>query len=206
MVGPEWASVNLGIVFCANCAGLHRGLGVNISFVRSVSIDVWKPEQISFMEHGGNSRLREFLTSRGEDLMMPIERKYRTPGAELYRQQLKARVAGEEEPMGLSPDALRELEEEMEKLTAQAQKASKPKAMWTPDKAQDVCELCRDKFTVINRRHHCRRCGKLVCKKCAPSNNSRPIPEWNLPDPVRHCKECYKSPTVFKDVRVGKLN
>ena len=30
------------------------------------------------------------------------------------------------------------------------------------DSAAKACMLCSDKFTLIRRRHHCRRCGKLV--------------------------------------------
>lgn len=40
--GPAtWASVNNGILLCLNCSGIHRGYGVNISFVRSISMDTW---------------------------------------------------------------------------------------------------------------------------------------------------------------------
>jgi Putative GTPase activating protein for Arf len=31
--GPEWASLNLGVLFCAACSGVHRHLGVHISKV-----------------------------------------------------------------------------------------------------------------------------------------------------------------------------
>ena len=37
-----------------------------------------------------------------------------------------------------------------------------------PDSASKVCVACMDKFTLLNRRHHCRGCGKLMCAKCAP--------------------------------------
>ena len=43
------------------CAGIHRSLGVQLSFVRSVSMDSWTPKQIETMKNGGNSRFRLFL-------------------------------------------------------------------------------------------------------------------------------------------------
>jgi hypothetical protein len=38
---PDWASINLGILFCRNCSGPHRAMGTSISKVRSISIDNW---------------------------------------------------------------------------------------------------------------------------------------------------------------------
>lgn len=40
-VNPKWASINNAVFLCLNCAGIHRGLGVNISFVRSLTMDNW---------------------------------------------------------------------------------------------------------------------------------------------------------------------
>ncbi len=41
LIRPQWASVNNGIFLCLKCAGVHRGFGVNISFVRSLTMDNW---------------------------------------------------------------------------------------------------------------------------------------------------------------------
>ncbi|XP_077983972.1 arf-GAP with Rho-GAP domain, ANK repeat and PH domain-containing protein 2-like [Glandiceps talaboti] len=38
--GPDWASINLFVVICKLCAGYHRGLGVEISKVRSLRMDI----------------------------------------------------------------------------------------------------------------------------------------------------------------------
>lgn len=37
---------------------------------------------------------------------------------------------------------------------------------WHPDNLNKTCELCEKKFTFLNRRHHCRNCGRVVCDKC----------------------------------------
>uniref|UniRef100_A0A8C1X6Z2 ArfGAP with RhoGAP domain, ankyrin repeat and PH domain 1 n=1 Tax=Cyprinus carpio TaxID=7962 RepID=A0A8C1X6Z2_CYPCA len=45
---PEWAAINLAVVFCKRCAGEHRGLGQSISKVRSLKMDkkVWTDDLI----------------------------------------------------------------------------------------------------------------------------------------------------------------
>jgi Putative GTPase activating protein for Arf/PH domain len=39
--GPDWASLNLGVLLCIQCSGIHRSLGVHVSKVRNgVSCDL----------------------------------------------------------------------------------------------------------------------------------------------------------------------
>lgn len=38
---PQWASVSHGTEICLICSGVHRGFGVHISFVRSITMDSW---------------------------------------------------------------------------------------------------------------------------------------------------------------------
>lgn len=37
---------------------------------------------------------------------------------------------------------------------------------WAADGSTDACTLCRAAFTLTNRRHHCRSCGRLVDGAC----------------------------------------
>ncbi|KAM4563728.1 arf-GAP with coiled-coil, ANK repeat and PH domain-containing protein 3-like isoform 2-T2 [Odontesthes bonariensis] len=52
---PCWASINLGILLCIECSGIHRSLGVHCSKVRSLTLDSWEPELLKLMCELGNS-------------------------------------------------------------------------------------------------------------------------------------------------------
>lgn len=51
---PEWASINLGILMCIECSGIHRNLGSHISKVRSLDLDEWPSGPLSVMMALGN--------------------------------------------------------------------------------------------------------------------------------------------------------
>jgi len=57
MEKPTWASINLGVLVCLNCSGVHRSLGVHISKVRSLTLDHWDPELVMYMQQLGNSKV-----------------------------------------------------------------------------------------------------------------------------------------------------
>lgn len=67
---------------------------------------------------------------------------------------------------------------------------------WMPDHSCRVCYECDSQFTVFNRRHHCRVCGRVFCAKCtansipAPSDEQKTGQEdWER---IRVCNYCHK--------------
>uniref|UniRef100_A0A8B9HD90 Zinc finger FYVE domain-containing protein 26 n=1 Tax=Astyanax mexicanus TaxID=7994 RepID=A0A8B9HD90_ASTMX len=59
---------------------------------------------------------------------------------------------------------------------------------WIPDHQKHICMVCqRERFTMFNRRHHCRRCGRLVCHACS----TRKMVVDGYEEPVRVCDQCY---------------
>ncbi len=96
---PQWASVNNGVFICFNCSGIHRTFGMQISFVRSLTMDSWTAKQLLLMQNGGNAKFREFMSNYGLDNVSPGT-KYRTKAAEYYRRTvgyfLKGKAGNEE--------------------------------------------------------------------------------------------------------------
>ncbi|XP_013778939.1 arf-GAP with dual PH domain-containing protein 1-like isoform X2 [Limulus polyphemus] len=57
--GPKWASYNIGIFICTECAACHRNLGSHISKVKSVFMDNWDLAQVQMMKDMGNDKAKE---------------------------------------------------------------------------------------------------------------------------------------------------
>ncbi|KAL3639812.1 hypothetical protein CASFOL_001389 [Castilleja foliolosa] len=67
---------------------------------------------------------------------------------------------------------------------------------WMPDQSCRVCYECDSQFTLFNRRHHCRHCGRIFCSSCTsnwvPTHSAElgaPPEEW---DTIRVCNYCFR--------------
>lgn len=80
-------------------------------------------------------------------------------------------------------------------IPRRSEPANVSRDFWMPDQSCRVCYECDSQFTVFNRRHHCRICGRVFCAKCtansvpALSNEQSGREDWER---IRVCNYCYK--------------
>ena len=43
-----------------------------------------------------------------------------------------------------------------------------PLPRWQPDHEVSACPVCKTSFSFFFRKHHCRKCGRVVCNNCSP--------------------------------------
>lgn len=76
-------------------------------------------------------------------------------------------------------------------------KSPPKKEEWVRDEEATNCMCCRRSvFTMLTRRHHCRRCGRVVCHSCSTNR----IKIHNMYDeiPVRFCADCVRHTELLK--------
>ncbi|KAG2232523.1 hypothetical protein BDF21DRAFT_499044 [Thamnidium elegans] len=65
---PDWCSLNLGVLLCIECSGIHRSLGTHISKIRSLTLDStsYTPDIIELLKSIGNARSNSVWDNRYE--------------------------------------------------------------------------------------------------------------------------------------------
>lgn len=69
----DWVSINLGIIICIECSGIHRSLGTHISKVRSLTLDVtsFTPDIVEILLKVGNSLSNSIWEAKMDPAVKP---------------------------------------------------------------------------------------------------------------------------------------
>ena len=60
---------------------------------------------------------------------------------------------------------------------------------WVQDTSRSMCSQCQQKFTLAERRHHCRNCGQIFCAKCSRFESE--LKHMKINKQVRVCQSCF---------------
>ncbi|CAA9963219.1 ADP-ribosylation factor GTPase-activating protein [Pyrenophora teres f. maculata] len=100
---PQWASPKLGIFMCLSCSGVHRGLGVHISFIRSITMDAFKGSELVRMAAGGNKPYQDFFNSHESNTKegrtfeaSSIQERYDSEAGDEWKERLSCKVEDRE--------------------------------------------------------------------------------------------------------------
>ncbi|EEY65169.1 uncharacterized protein PITG_16365 [Phytophthora infestans T30-4] len=78
-------------------------------------------------------------------------------------------------------------------------------ALWVPDEMAESCTNCKASFRAYYRRkHHCRRCGAVVCDTC--SSGRAPLFVGESSRAERVCKPCFKVLDLVRQVGMHWLS
>ena len=72
-IKTEWVSINLGIVLCIECSGIHRSLGTHVSKVRSLTLDTvsFTADIVEIIMQIGNRISNQIWEARLDSSMKP---------------------------------------------------------------------------------------------------------------------------------------
>jgi hypothetical protein len=88
---------------CLSCSGVHRGLGVHISFIRSITMDAFKGAELARMAAGGNKPFQDFFNTHASNTKdsrtfeaSSIQERYDSEAGDEWKERLSCKVEGRE--------------------------------------------------------------------------------------------------------------
>ena len=88
---------------CLSCSGVHRGLGVHISFIRSITMDAFKGSELVRMAAGGNKPFQDFFNTHPSNTKdgrtfeaSSISERYDSEAGDEWKERLSCKVEGRE--------------------------------------------------------------------------------------------------------------
>uniref|UniRef100_A0AAY5E832 Arf-GAP with coiled-coil, ANK repeat and PH domain-containing protein n=1 Tax=Electrophorus electricus TaxID=8005 RepID=A0AAY5E832_ELEEL len=151
---PRWASINLGILLCIECSGIHRSLGVHCSKVRSLTLDSWEPELLKLMCELGNGVINHIYEGTCE------EQGLKKPGPNSPRQEKEAWIKAKY--------VEKKFLKKMATGEALANGDRKPESHWSAKK----CQRHNSAITAPKGQRKCRQEAVLASNTTLSSGNA----------------------------------
>jgi hypothetical protein len=88
---------------CLSCSGVHRGLGVHISFIRSITMDAFKGAELARMAVGGNKPFQDFFNGHVSNTKdgrtfeaSSIQERYDCEAGDEWKERLSCKIESRE--------------------------------------------------------------------------------------------------------------
>ncbi len=145
---PAWASLNLGVLVCIECSGVHRQLGSHVSRVRSLELDEWPRGHLAVMAAAGNRLAGQVWEDSGR--MAPGDKP--TPDAPAAEKErfIKRKYVGKEFLMDRARSGGRKIEEVLAKSVSSGDLKGLLSALAVSSDAEVNTACCKDGRTPLH--------------------------------------------------------